>query len=74
MSDEKLDQVGPVDPAAQTSEIVDDEASPADEKLLGIRERDCYYNGKKYSQGAILCADGEKLRCSFGRWMRKGKC
>lgn len=28
----------------------------------------CFYAGDKYSHGAIICVEGERLRCECGRW------
>ena len=35
----------------------------------------CYWNGAAYSEGATICADGNRLRCySDGTWSVVGTC
>jgi hypothetical protein len=34
----------------------------------------CLYNGRTYSEGALICLDGTSYRCSFGKWSASGSC
>ncbi len=33
----------------------------------------CWYNGKEYSNGALLCQAGELFQCSYGVWVDQQK-
>jgi hypothetical protein len=58
---EKLEQVGPIDPALRTSPIIKAGENAA--------EHSCWYNGKQYSNGSLICQVGEVFQCSYGYWV-----
>ena len=63
MTDERkgIEVAGPPDPALRTSPIV-----RAGETIANYN---CWYNGKQYSNGALLCQLGEIFQCSYGVWI-----
>jgi len=58
---EILEQAGPADPSLRTSPV----AREGD----AIPSYNCWYNGKEYSNGALLCQVGEVFQCSYGVWI-----
>lgn len=32
----------------------------------------CTYNGKNYSEGSLVCANGRELKCSGSEWRETG--
>jgi hypothetical protein len=69
MADQDITQVGPIDPALKTSDIVDVEEQGGEAKAI------CWFNGAQYGQGAVICSAGQQLFCqSNGIWMTIGKC
>jgi hypothetical protein len=69
MADQDIIQVGPIDPALRTSDIVD-----AEEQGDAARAT-CWFNGAQYGQGAVICSAGRQLFCqSSGIWATIGKC
>lgn len=35
----------------------------------------CFFDGKQFSEGAVICANGHELRCEpDGRWKDSGAC
>mgnify|MGYP000962603284 FL=1 len=70
-----LEQVGPVDPAKTTSPIAEGPeptgVQHADQRSPTI----CYFNGRRYSQGAVVCSKKQRLRCGGdGTWYLDGAC
>lgn len=61
--EEKLEQVGKLDPSLMNSPITD-------EKVLAVAEREhvCIFNDKKYSYGARVCGEGIVLTCTISGW------
>ena len=68
---EKIESVGPVDPVLRTSPFLD--ATPVLPEGADAVSYDCYYNGKKYSNGSLICQEGELLQCSYGNWIDQHK-
>lgn len=63
-------QAGPMDPDKKNSPIA--EGPPPEEKGKGGI---CYFNGKAYPAGTLICSDGTLLRCySDGTWGEVGEC
>jgi hypothetical protein len=62
---EKLGQAGAPDPALRTSPIA--RAGDANASF------NCWYNGLQYSNGALLCMEGELFQCSYGVWIDQGR-
>ena len=68
-SGKKIHYVQPIDPDKVTSPILDKE-----KKILEAIPRDfCYYNGNKYSNGSLICMEGELYQCSYGNWIDQHK-
>jgi hypothetical protein len=65
MEEENPDQVGAPDPALRTSPMVRAGETNAD--------YNCWYNGKQYSNGALICQVGEVFQCSYGYWVDQGR-
>jgi hypothetical protein len=68
MSDDKMVQVDPVDPAKKTSEI----AGPAaDEATISMElmNENCFWNDREFKLGQRVSAGGKCYECSFGRWL-----
>jgi len=63
--DPKVEQAGPPDPALRTSPIA--RAGDTDASY------NCWYNGKEYSNGSLICQVGELFQCSYGVWVDKGR-
>lgn len=34
----------------------------------------CWYEGKEYSQGAVICVGKKAYRCHEGEWVGWGRC
>lgn len=57
----RIERVGAPDPALRTSPILAaGETAPS---------WNCWYNGKEYSNGALLCQVGKLFQCSYGVWI-----
>lgn len=61
----EAERVGAADTALRTSPIA--RAGEANANW------NCYYNGREYSNGALLCMVGELFQCSYGVWIDKNK-
>ena len=46
-------------------------AAPA---MVETADRSCYWNDKKYSDGATVCDSGQRYKCWSGRWVDIGNC
>ena len=69
MADQDIIQVGSIDPALRTSDIVDAEEKGAEARAI------CWFNGAQYGHGAVICSAGRQLYCqSNGIWSTIGKC
>lgn len=62
------DHVEPQDPARENSPIgeVQMEMSESD--------RDCFWNDKRYSDGATVCDARVRYKCWSGKWVDVGQC
>jgi hypothetical protein len=61
---EKIESVGLPDPALPTSPIL--HTAPILPEGANNVSYDWYYNGKKYSNGSLICQEGELLQCLYG--------
>jgi Protein of unknown function (DUF1496) len=70
MTNEEIDHVDPQDLSRENSEkgTTDDVVSA----LAG--DRDCYWNDKRYSDGATVCDAKVKYKCWSGKWVDIGQC
>jgi hypothetical protein len=67
------DQVDPQDPRLNSSpKSAREEAEQAE--AMGLAARECYWNDKKYSDGATVCDSGQRYKCWSGRWVDIGNC
>jgi hypothetical protein len=67
-----IEQVGAVDPTKETSPIVETQLVTPEESVMRAV---CWFNGKQFSKGAVICSDGHRLECQFdGSWWRRGSC
>ena len=39
-----------------------------------LAKADCYWNGSRYSEGALICASGRNNICRNGSWSDAGAC
>jgi hypothetical protein len=62
---DEIELAGAPDPALRTSPIA----------RLGDVDAsyNCWYNGKQFSNGALLCQTGELFQCSSGVWIDQGR-
>jgi hypothetical protein len=65
------DQVAPQDPGLNNSPK-GGKQDEADAELLAASE--CYWNDKKYSDGATVCDSGQRYKCWSGHWVDIGNC
>ncbi|MBE9592184.1 MAG: DUF1496 domain-containing protein [Proteobacteria bacterium] len=64
-------QVGPMDPNKKNSPIVEEAPPEEAESKVAI----CYFNGREYGIGAVVCSGGRLIRCySNGTWLPAGTC
>jgi hypothetical protein len=63
--EEKPEQVGAPDPSLRTSPIVRAGDANAD--------FNCWYNGREFSNGSLICMVGELFQCSYGNWIDQGR-
>jgi hypothetical protein len=40
--------------------------------LVGGDDMTCSYNGRSYSNGSLICANGRELKCDSGSWRETG--
>lgn len=69
----ETNHVDPQDPAlrnSQKSEVKEDEETLS--ATLG--HEPCYWNDKKYSDGASVCDSKILYKCWSGRWVEVGQC
>ena len=67
------DQVEPQDEARQNSPIV--QATGGDGTVdTAAGNEACYWNDKKYSDGATVCEAGTRHKCWNGKWVEIGLC
>ena len=70
---EEEDQVAPQDEALNNSPKASQaEAEAASDALAG--DGFCYWNDKKYSDGATVCDSGQRHKCWNGKWVDIGNC
>ena len=63
----EIPHVGEIDPSKETSPIVNEEIPK--ESSAKARNAPCWYNGRRYSTGAKICASGRELTCQpSGSW------
>ena len=62
---EEIALAGPPDPELFTSPIARVGDTHAD--------YNCWYNGKQFSNGSLICMVGELFQCSYGVWIDKNK-
>lgn len=67
------DHVDPQDTTLKNSPKIVAEMS---EKALAAPPSDgfCYWNDKKYSDGATVCDAGQRHKCWSGKWVDIGNC
>ena len=66
------DQVKPQDSGLRNSEK--GEQGNGEEALAAAGDGACYWNDKKYSDGATVCDSGQRYKCWNGRWVDIGNC
>lgn len=60
-------------PALQNSPMIDE--MPDEEGFtVNTRKEICYWNDKKYSDGATVCENGRSHKCWNGRWVGGNFC
>lgn len=47
---------------------------PKDAHMAALAAEACYWNDKKYSDGATVCDSGTRHKCWNGRWVEIGLC
>lgn len=66
----------PVEP--QTDELrnspIAELREPAAVEATTFAALECYWNDKKYSDGAAVCDAGHRYKCWNGRWVDAGNC
>jgi hypothetical protein len=69
------EQVQPQEPQSRNSEKVSEAgAGPRDAlDTFGMHEP-CYWNDKKYSDGASVCESHIRYECWNGKWVEIGQC
>lgn len=66
------DHVDPQDPSLRNSAKVGSEAEADSLELAG--DGFCYWNDKKYSDGATVCDAHQRHKCWGGHWVDIGNC
>ncbi|RHW18886.1 hypothetical protein D1610_01715 [Sphingomonas gilva] len=65
------DHVDPQNPALKNSP----KAASVEEKMAAPADNGvCYWNDKKYSDGATVCDAGRRHKCWSGKWVDIGNC
>lgn len=74
--DNKVIQVGEIDPSKKTSKIVDPvESSDMPVEGDNAKVATCWFNGLRYSQGVRVCSPPNQFVCSsHGTWNVVGRC
>ena len=67
----ETEQVDGQDPRRRNSEKV---AGKPPLSLLADAEAICYWNDKKYSDGATVCDNHRRYECWNGKWAELGDC
>jgi hypothetical protein len=64
------DHVEPQDPERESSAM-----STTDDIAMALAgDRDCYWNDKRYSDGATVCDARVRYKCWSGKWVDIGQC
>ena len=66
---EAPEAVAPQNSALKNSPIV-----PNQSQMAASDEKICYWNDKKYSDGAQVCESGQRHKCWSGKWVDLGNC
>lgn len=67
---ENDEHVEPQDPMRTNSDV-----GTADEVAMALTgDRDCYWNDKRYSDGATVCDAKVRYKCWSGKWVDIGQC
>jgi len=66
------DHVDPQDAALNNSRKASEEEAGA--HMQGLAAADCYWNDKRYSDGATVCDNHQRFKCWNGRWVDIGNC
>ena len=66
------DHVDPQDASLRNSPGAASEAEALALELAG--DGFCYWNDKKYSDGATVCDNHQRFKCWNGRWVDIGNC
>lgn len=66
------DQVEPQDDGRRNSPKV--ATGGGDPTPTSAEARECYWNDKRYSDGATVCDAGQRYKCWSGRWVDIGNC
>ncbi len=66
------DHVEPQDDRLRNSGKAASEAEAASPEAAG--DGFCYWNDKKYSDGATVCDNHQRFKCWSGRWVDIGNC
>lgn len=64
------DKVAPQDAVRRNSPV----AGGADGEHEKMLAEACYWNDKKYSDGATVCDAGQRYKCWNGKWVDIGNC
>jgi hypothetical protein len=64
------EHVAPQDPASENSE----KGTTDDIAMALAGDRDCFWNDKRYSDGATVCDAKVKYKCWSGKWVDIGQC
>ena len=71
---DELEHVDPQDPSLTNSPTGGKQDDEALESAAALRGEACYWNDKKYSDGASVCDNKIRYKCWNGRWVEVGQC
>ncbi len=62
--------VEPMDPKKENSPV----AGPIEEEstvMMDSTDKSCYWNGKRFDEGTVVCDNGTAYECSLGQWVKR---
>ncbi|HEX8669015.1 MAG TPA: hypothetical protein VF727_11670 [Allosphingosinicella sp.] len=68
------DHVEPQDASLRNSPRIQEIQAGAEAQVTGAGHEPCYWNDKKYSDGATVCEAHTRHKCWNGKWVEIGLC
>ncbi|MBN2060351.1 MAG: hypothetical protein JW882_08030 [Deltaproteobacteria bacterium] len=57
----------------EKNSVTADSLSGEKTRILGEENDKCYWNGKEFSEGSMVCDSGIKYKCHMGLWIKQAQ-